>query len=178
MHHPLGRNLVVVKPGGDSAASRSPHPRPALPDPRGPTRRACASPPGLPRTARPELQEVGDGPALPGEALVVEALALLLRPVAGPVHHVLGEPGEPSVRAKLVTADSEIELGGLAVHALTARIDEVDGQQGVVLDDGDGMVELSEAFGHRSDMVRAYKRTAGVLLARASMLEAEGPPKT
>lgn len=76
-----------------------------------------------------------------------------------------------------MTADSEIELGGLAVHALTARIDEVDGQQGVVLDDGDGMVELSEAFGNRSDMVRAYKRAAGVLLARAAMLEAEGPDR-
>lgn len=81
------------------------------------------------------------------------------------------------MKTKFVTADSEAELGGLAVHALTAQLDEVDGQQGVVLDDGDGQVELSEAFGNRADMIRAYKRTAGVLLARAAMLEAEGPDR-
>lgn len=69
------------------------------------------------------------------------------------------------------------ELGGLAVHALTAQIDEVDGQQGVVLDDGDALVELSEVFGHRSDIVRRYKLVAGVMLARAAMLEAEGPER-
>lgn len=81
------------------------------------------------------------------------------------------------MRARLMTASGEAELGGLAVHALSARIDDVDGQQGVILDDGDAIVELSEVFGHRGDMVRAYKRTAMVLLARASMLEAEGPDR-
>lgn len=81
------------------------------------------------------------------------------------------------MRAKLVTVAGEVELGGLDVHALTAHLGEVDGQRGVVLEDGDGQVELSEAFGHRSDMVRAYKRTAAVLLARAAELEAEGPDR-
>lgn len=70
--------------------------------------------------------------------------------------------------------ETDAELGSLAAHALAARIDLVDGQQGVVLDDGDAELELSEVFGHREDIVRGYKRAAGVLLARAAMLEAEG----
>ncbi len=67
------------------------------------------------------------------------------------------------------------ELGSLAAHALSARVDEVDGQTGVVLDDGDGELGLSEAFGRREDIARAYKRVAATMLARAAMLDAEAP---
>jgi hypothetical protein len=70
--------------------------------------------------------------------------------------------------------DGTTDLGNLAAHALTARVDEVDGQQGVILDDGDDEIGLSEAFGHREAIVRGYKRAAMVLLARAAMLDAEG----
>lgn len=83
------------------------------------------------------------------------------------------------MRARLMTGSGpdEAELGGLAVHALRGRIDDVDGQQGVILDDGDAALELSEVFGHREDIIRGYELTAAVLLARAAMLKAEGPDR-
>ena len=84
------------------------------------------------------------------------------------------------VRARLELGSGPVaaELGGLAAHAMRARLDEVDGQRGVVIDDGDSELEVSEAFGHREDIIRGYELTAGVLLARAAMLKAEGPDRS
>jgi hypothetical protein len=78
---------------------------------------------------------------------------------------------------RLVTSDGPetAELGSLSARSLTASIEEVDGQTGVVLDDDDGVVELSEAFGPPGTIARAYKRVAATLLARAAMLDAEAP---
>lgn len=73
--------------------------------------------------------------------------------------------------------DAVAELGSLAAHALSARIDEVDGQQGVLVDDGDAEFGLSEAFGQREAIIRGYKRLAATALARAAMLEAEAPSR-
>jgi hypothetical protein len=72
-------------------------------------------------------------------------------------------------------SDVVADLGSLAAHALAARVDEVDGQPGVVLDDGDGELGLSEAFGRPEAMARKYRAVAATLLARAEMLDAEGP---
>lgn len=69
------------------------------------------------------------------------------------------------------------ELGGMAAHAMRARLDEVDGLRGVVIDDGDSELEVSEAFGHLEDIIRGYELTAGVLLARAAMLRAGAPDR-
>ncbi len=80
-----------------------------------------------------------------------------------------------NARSETIGAVEVADLGSLAAHSLGARVDEVDGQPGVVLDDGDGEVGLSEAFGRREDIVRGYKRLAATALARAAMLDGEGP---
>lgn len=74
-------------------------------------------------------------------------------------------------------APADADQAGLAAHALTARIGDVDGQPGVVLDDGDGELPLSEVFGRRADIIRGYRHAAGVMLARAATLEALGPDR-
>jgi hypothetical protein len=69
----------------------------------------------------------------------------------------------------------EVDGGGLAVLAARDLIAEVakdvDGQPGVVLGDGDGVCELSEAFGQPAAIAERLERVAATLLARAAELK-------
>ena len=66
------------------------------------------------------------------------------------------------------------DLGALAAQHLTARVDEVDGETGVVLSDGDSELGLSEVVGRPGAAAAAYRRVAGTLLERAAMLDGDG----
>lgn len=63
----------------------------------------------------------------------------------------------------------------LKAQALTARLDQRDGVTVVVLGDGVDEVELTDEMGSKDEAARAYRRVAATLLARAAMLDAEGP---
>lgn len=63
----------------------------------------------------------------------------------------------------------------LSAQYLTARLDERDGVTVVMLGDEAVEVEISDEVGPRAAAVVAYRRVAATLLARAAMLDAEGP---
>lgn len=63
----------------------------------------------------------------------------------------------------------------LKAQALSARLEERDGVTVLVLGDDVDEVEITDEMGSRSVAAVAYRRVAATLLARAAMLDAEGP---
>lgn len=73
----------------------------------------------------------------------------------------------------MTTVDEAVAT--LSAQYLTARLDERDGVTVVILGDEAVEVEISDEVGSRAAAVVAYRRVAATLLARAAMLDAEGP---
>lgn len=63
----------------------------------------------------------------------------------------------------------------LSAQYLETRLDERDGVTVLVLGDAAVEVEISDEVGSKSAAARAYRRLAATALARAAMLDAEGP---
>lgn len=87
------------------------------------------------------------------------------------MHQLLGVD-----REALVSAVEEA-VATLSAQHLSARLDERDGVTVVVLGDDELEVELTDEVGSPASAAVAYRRVAATLLARAEMLDGEGPAR-
>jgi hypothetical protein len=88
---------------------------------------------------------------------------------------VIGEEGLPRMKRRIADL-GPTHLGSLDVRGLRARVEDVDGEPVLLIDDGDVEIEFSSGMGGTWDQaIAGAERLAGTVAAYAAELRRRGP---